>query len=336
MLSTHPPGMTQHVRSAQVVQELASALGPGPWTVGQVLAAGWSRGQLRSAVTAGRLVRPHKGAVDLPSGAGSTAATARAALLTLSRRAALSHSTAGTEQRLWLPRRPDPHEHVTAPGDADDLRNTVRIHGCSLPEEWVTVRNGVRMTSPARTAVDLARGASLPDALIVLDSFLRLCIGDDPSDPALARGDELRREARRRGVPLLEAAYLGEFGWPGTVVVRDGIPLADAGSESPLESWSRGVMIKEALPRPVIGAHVQGASGAWYWVDFLWAGAGVIGEADGIGKHGTTDDDVRQAMTAERRRQADLEAAGYVVIRWTWSEPTGQWLRRLRRALGRA
>lgn len=59
---------------------------------------------------------------------------------------------------------------------------------------------------------------------------------------------------------------------------------------------------------------VSGASGRSWRVDFLFGGR-VIGECDGAVKYAETD-----SLWKERKRQADLEAAGYIVVRWTWEE----------------
>lgn len=56
----------------------------------------------------------------------------------------------------------------------------------------------------------------------------------------------------------------------------------------------------------------MGSKPAW---TFYWEGAGVIGEADGLGKY--TEPDV---LRAEKLRQEQLEARGFVVVRFTWAD----------------
>ena len=60
--------------------------------------------------------------------------------------------------------------------------------------------------------------------------------------------------------------------------------------------------------------------GKRFRVDFFWPQWRLIGEADGFGKYGTEPEEIRRNWAAERRRQAQLEDAGYVVIRWTWAD----------------
>ncbi|MFM9135559.1 MAG: DUF559 domain-containing protein [bacterium] len=89
---------------------------------------------------------------------------------------------------------------------------------------------------------------------------------------------------------------------------------ADPRLETALESvsWARFVEAGIDLPQPQ--ASVRGASGTLWRADFLF-GARLIGECDGAIKY-------RDGMSLwhEKKRQSDLEAAGYVVVRWTWEE----------------
>ena len=85
---------------------------------------------------------------------------------------------------------------------------------------------------------------------------------------------------------------------------------------------------------PMVGWQVVGHSGAAYFADFLWDEAGVIGEADGLGKYGETEREVTAALARERHRQRDLEDAGYTVIRWDSRESPDVWVARIRSALG--
>ena len=52
-------------------------------------------------------------------------------------------------------------------------------------------------------------------------------------------------------------------------------------------------------------------------MDFLWRDGGLVAEADGFRFHGD-----RAAFEEDRRRDAILVAAGYRVVRFTWTEVT--------------
>jgi hypothetical protein len=117
------------------------------------------------------------------------------------------------------------------------------------------------------------------------------------------------------------------------VVVREALALVDLASESPLESRSRGWMVLEGLPRPELAYDVRGRSGRRYFADFAWPRLRILGEADGSGKYGADADDVTAALRRERRRQRDLEDAGWTVVRWDSTEDRREVCARLRRVL---
>ncbi len=78
---------------------------------------------------------------------------------------------------------------------------------------------------------------------------------------------------------------------------------------------------------------VFGGSGRTYYGDFVWRRHRLIGEADGVGKYGDTAAAIRQALRAERARQADLEAGGWRVVRWVTGDPGRSVVARVGRAL---
>jgi hypothetical protein len=320
--------MAQHATSLAAVERLVEQLGPGPWRRAEVLAAGWTDGAVRRAVEYGRLIRPHRGVLALPD--PSTHAALRASLLVTRDGGSGCSQTAGDVHGLWLPRR-DGLVHVSVPGEPDRLDHGMRVHGSRLPERFVETVHGLRVTTVARTAVDLARGERLPDALMVMDSAARaLAARDLGYEVRDLRDPGLREAAGTHARSRLWEAFEAVRGWPGTVVARAAIELLDPGSESPLESVSRGWMIEGELPPPLVGHRVVGASGTVYWGDFAWLGPRVLGEADGIGKYGTEETAVQRALRAERSRQQDLEDAGWRFVRWGWTDSPRSLLSRLR------
>jgi hypothetical protein len=260
----------------------------------------------------------------------SNGAALAASLLVAGEGGAGCSQTAGEVHGLWLPRR-DGLVHVSVPGEPDRLDHGMRIHGSRMPERFVEVENGLRVTTVARTAIDLARGERLPEALMVMDSAARaLAVRDLGYDPRDLRDLGMREAAAAAARSRLWEAFEAVRGWPGTIVARAAIELLDPGSESPLESVSRGWMIEGKLAPPLIGHRVVGASGTAYWSDFAWLGPRVLGEADGIGKYGAEETAVRQALRAERSRQQDLEDAGWRFARWGWTDSPRSVLSRLR------
>lgn len=162
----------------------------------------------------------------------------------------------------------------------------------------------------AWTAVALGRGQHLEGALVAVDSAMRLS------------------ETRER----LQVCAETMQGWPGVAALATAVKEASALSGSALESWSRGLMVRHGLPAPVLQHPIQMAGRRMY-PDFVWLDQRVIGEADGQEKYGTSGADI----FAEKRRQADLQASGYVLYRWGWPEvreDCSGWLRGLRRLIG--
>jgi len=168
---------------------------------------------------------------------------------------------------------------------------------CSLPPEHVTEVEGLPVTTPARTAVDLARWVSFRSAVVVIDSALQLGCSPDELHSVLARW--------RR--------------WPGVVKARRAVAFADGRAETPLESISRVAFHKMGLPAPELQAvvGVDSLGRPRIIVDFLWRDHGVVGESDGLFKY---DAEHPGALIAEKLRQEELEAMGFVVVRWTWSD----------------
>jgi hypothetical protein len=143
-------------------------------------------------------------------------------------------------------------------------------------------------TSPAWTAVEVARSLRRPRLLATLDAALR---SRSCSRPELWRAAS--QQAGRRGI----------------VAVRDLIPLADGLAESPMESEARLAMIDGGLPIPELQYEIIDGNGELRRVDFAWPEQCVAVEYDGLDWHSGSD-----AMRRDRRRQAALQDVGWIVI----------------------
>ena len=127
----------------------------GVVTIAQLRWAGLSAKQVTLRVKAGRLHRLHRGVYAVGHLNLSREGKWMAAVLACGEGAALSHESAA---HLWnrSPTSP-PFSHVTVPGrNGRRRREGIRLHYSStLTPKDVTKRNGIAVTTPARTAADL-------------------------------------------------------------------------------------------------------------------------------------------------------------------------------------
>ena len=162
------------------------------------------------------------------------------------------------------------------------------------------VVHGVRVTSPARTIVDLARTGCLEDAVAA-------------GDFALSRGLMAHADLAAE----IAVVPPGTRGLPGARLAVD--PM-DGASGSPGESLSRVRMFRLNLPRPLLQSEFRDDRGRIGFSDFAWPG--VVGEFDGKKKYGTefAEDggEVQEILWREKQREDRLRRQ-VRVARWTWA-----------------
>lgn len=191
----------------------------------------------------------------------------------------------------------------------------VRLFRSDLDPADVTVVDGVPVTSPVRTAFDLARLWRRTPAVVALDRLRALGL---VTAEQVAAGIEARR------------------GWVGVVRAREALALSDDGVESPRESMMRLLWLDAGLPRPVCNAEIRDPTGRFVArVDLLDDAVGLVAEYDGA-EHA----DARR-RSSDAARQERLEALGLVVIRANDPDVASvagqvQWQARARAAHARA
>jgi len=231
---------------------------------------GLGKSAIDARIRAGRLHRVHQGVFAV----GRPSLTLRgrfiAAVLSCGPDAALSHVAAGVLLAL-LPER-GARIDVTVPGSGGRRRRkAVIIHRSALPPEDVTRRDGIRVTTPARTLIDHAD--VLPERQLerAFDeaAYLRLDLSD------------LRPRPGRRGSGVL-----------ARLLARHEPKVTRTRSE--LEERMLSLCRRFRLPTPEVNSRIQG-----YEVDFLWREQRLIVETDGWQAHGT-----RGAFERDRRRDA--------------------------------
>lgn len=181
-----------------------------------------------------------------------------------------------------------------------------------LPEDWMDV-HGLRVTTPLRTALDLACKLPRREALAALDAFVRTH-GITHRDLHVL----LRRYRRRRGV----------------VQARTLVPLADGRSESPGETWTRLEIKDRGLPSPTPQYWVLVRGIPTYRLDLAYPHARIAIEYDGEAFHSSQSDRDRDAI-----RRSWLRAQGWHVIVLTKAsftpEECDRWIEDLRSRLPR-
>ena len=287
------------------LRRLASANG-GVFSFADASACGFTRSAVRHRVATGQWRRLRRGLMaesalvddGLPYDEVPNLVRVAAALRAVGTAAAASHHTAAAVLGLATYAAVPSFVAVTSPRQPARSCQSLpwlRVRRSGLPDDQVWTVDGVRVTSPARTAVDIARSSSLRAAVVVLDSALR----------AGASPDELRRVVRMQAR------------WPGVTRARQALVVADPGSESPLESLAHVCQFEAGLPRPRTQVELFDSDGLVGRVDDCWAEYGVVGESDGLLKYSAVD-----VLRREKLRQERLERLGLRVVRVTYRDVT--------------
>lgn len=180
----------------------------------------------------------------------------------------------------------------------------------SVDDDECTSISGMRVTTPARTALDMARRYKLESAVAAVD--------------ALARATRLKTAD-------IEALTDKHRGRRGVRKARAAIRLVDAGAESPRETWLRLLLIRAGFPWPASQISVNNEYGVLIAVlDMGWEGLKIAAEYDG--DHHRID---RRRFNDDIRRSENLQELGWIHIRVTAADTEGEVLRRVRAAFAR-
>ncbi|MGK8521980.1 type IV toxin-antitoxin system AbiEi family antitoxin domain-containing protein [Nocardia asteroides] len=181
------------------------------------------------------------------------------------------------------------------------LSRRVVVHSARVEPDEITLVGDVRVTTPARTVLDIARSEGFEQSVALGDSALR---------QGLTTTAELREHlARARRRPGCRRAAL----------VLD---FLDGRSESAGESRSRTILRRAGFPAPELQARVFSDDEVCVGrVDFLFPDLGVIGEFDGTG-HGAASRGRSPAepVSAQGPHEDRLRSLGWTVVRWTWDD----------------
>jgi Protein of unknown function (DUF559) len=180
--------------------------------------------------------------------------------------------------------------------------------GDRIDYDEITIIDGVSVTTPARTVLDLGCWYPMTSAVAAIDS--------------LARATEFKTA----DVELLAQRYPGRR---GIARARLAITLFDAGAQSPKETWLRLVLVNAGLPRPQTQIPVRDGTGnAIAYLDMGWEDVRVAVEYDGD-QHRSD----RYQYNWDVRRSEILHRLGWTVIRVVAGDRPGDIVRRVKSAL---
>jgi len=277
----------------------------GNITCRQLLALGVDDKAIAWRVKKGRLYRVYRGVYSVGRLPVTPHERARAAVLACGSGAALSHSSAMTLWGYW--RQWDKPFEVTVVGDR--RINGIRVHrSTTLRRRDITTQLGIRVTSPARTLIDMCPRLK--------DKPLKRAVNNALHSPWLTEGQ-------------LAETLTTDPTLPGANRIAKLIGLRGTPTRSDWEDAFPKFCADHGLPAPVMGQPFHG-----YILDALFPAEKVIVELDGWEFHKD-----KIAFEDDRDRDAEMLAHGYVTVRMTWErihERPRREARRLRTILEQA
>lgn len=283
---------------------------PGIQPRSALIASGLTDRELGAARRRGTLCRPVRGAYaagGLPAEPAARHALAvRAVLPRVAGCCVASHASAAVLHGLPLWRVPLDRVHVTRTRAGGGRRRAgLHVHVAPLDPGDVVAVDGLPVTAPARTVVDLARTCRFEEAVVTADAALRSGLVT-PTD--------------------LEAALDRATGWPGAPAARRAVAFADGRGESVGESRSRVAIARAGLPAPHLQFEVRDHHGVLIArTDFGWPAHRAVGEFDGRVKYGRLlrpGQDAADAVYAEKLREDAVRATDLGMVRWGWADLT--------------
>lgn len=137
----------------------------------------------------------------------------------------------------------------------------VRVWQESIAPDEIAIVDQMRVTSPARTALDLARRYPKHTAVAAIDALTQVV------------------ELKPADIDVVAERYVGHR---GIKTARAVLELIDAGAQSPNETWLRLLLMDAGFPRPQTQIAVRNEWGwAEAYLDMGWEDIKVAVEYDG-------------------------------------------------------
>jgi very-short-patch-repair endonuclease len=281
-------GRSDHATRGQIVRRQGGVISRP-----QLVAVGWTNRQVDLAIDRGVLIPRYPNVYAYGHDQLRPHGRRSAALLACGDGALLSHRSAAAARGLLddarqvfdvtVPRRSQVGGHIDA----------IRLHRRDLPATDVTTHDGLRVTTVARTLLDLAATEPPRRAHRAVNEALVQNIYDQA-----AMDDLLHRCRGHRGVARLR------------LVLDERHPDAHR-TRSELERLALEKLRAADLPDPEVNATVRGLE-----VDLLWRDHKLVVELDGRRFHA-------HRRHVDRERDVVLTDASYEVHRFGWGEVAG-------------
>jgi very-short-patch-repair endonuclease len=261
-------------------------------TIDQALHVGMSRRAWYRAIASGRLTGVAPNVASLPGAADSVQQRILAPILSIGPTALASHRSAAALWGLDIPGDRPVDVLVLDRTRGPRLERTLVHRPTDLTDLHPFRRAGIPTTNPLRVLVDLGAVAPCRVADFLAHVLIEGWVSRRAAEAALVR----HARPGRSGVAALRAAL-------------EDWPLGDKPPDSVLEPEMRRLLRRHGLPAFEFHPRVLG-----WEVDFAHMESMVIAEVDGWEHHGRD----REQFERDRRRDAVLQAAGWVVFRFTW------------------
>lgn len=293
----HPRGMHSDIRTALDVF--------GFVTRPQILDCGHDDRTITAAVRAGTLVRVGPGLFVGPeyrrlSPEQQHVRRARAVASRFADRIVFSHHTAallhgGSTWGIDLR-----SVHATRSDTGRGRRQAGVVHHVgTLDDDEVTEVDGLLVTTPARTAWDVAVSQPREQGVVAVDSLLNHGLVDD---------DALRDQCRRHAQ------------WTRARHAKTTLTHTDGAADSVGESRGRLLFQEHRLPRPELQLKIFDRDGVLVGIsDFGWPEFRHLAEFDGMVKYGSGLD-----LAREKAREDAIRRLGWGMTRFIWSQLGGR------------
>jgi very-short-patch-repair endonuclease len=260
----------------------------GVVTRAQLLGVGLSRKAIQHRLDKHRLHPIHRGVYLVGHPIPPPLAREMAAVLACGDAAVISHDSAAAMWRIRS--QPEGPIHITLSSRTNRSRPGIRLHFTrALGADEVRTHRGIPVTAPIRTLIDLASVLSLRE---------------------LERAYEAAQVSNLLRPQALRSVLSASRARPGYATIKVLLDHDRAPALTRSEAERRLLDLLRAADLVPDGVNVRVGR---HEVDFLWHEQRLVVEVDGFAYHAN-----RAAFERDRLRDAELQAAGYRVMRVTW------------------